>query len=72
MSEELLACPFCGGESILREALISPLSAWITCANGECIVSPETAVMLRSDAIAAWNTRHELKALSPTTEKERR
>ena len=60
--EELLPCPFCGGEAELRQTYdIETLEVdgyFVWCHNRECECMPETNVHLtEAEAIEAWNTR---------------
>ena len=72
MSEELLSCPFCGGEaglSIKTQSTVfrsnrgssrgkEPLQCTVKCVELDCLVAPETMIYCaEEDAIKAWNTR---------------
>ncbi|TKD50182.1 Lar family restriction alleviation protein [Sphingomonas baiyangensis] len=55
-SDDLLPCPFCGGEA----KLVSGTSSMVQCLNDQCIIgdpAPFNDFTHRSDAITAWNTR---------------
>lgn len=56
MTDNLLACPFCGGEAEIR----SRESTEIRCANDQCIIgdpAPFNDFSHKADAITAWNRR---------------
>jgi hypothetical protein len=72
MAEELKACPFCGGGAELREMAPYPNQRpgeyYATCPS--CDIVPDQAWSKpRAEAIAAWNTRTILNALSPDEER---
>ena len=58
-SEELLPCPFCGGEAEIhpkRDGSKKGLS--VECMNGRCDMAPHAdSFPNTTEAIAAWNTR---------------
>lgn len=68
MSEELLPCPFCGGEAIDSE--IEPGNWRIGCNNVQCRGDwfASKFYPTKAAAITAWNTRTELTA-KPTRDK---
>jgi len=49
MSKELKACPFCGGEGILTNSVVTKPS--VHCFNGDCILHEQFF------SAKAWNTR---------------
>jgi Lar family restriction alleviation protein len=69
---ELKPCPFCGGGAELREMAPYPNQRpgeyYATCPS--CDIVPDQAWSKpRAEAIAAWNTRTILNALSPDEER---
>ena len=65
MSDELLPCPFCGGEAkLIDDAPNHCRIPWfgIGCASERCIAFTGYGVRLfctRTEAIAAWNRRYD-------------
>lgn len=54
MSEELLPCPFCGGEAVLHHYYYKECAYWVQC--DACRVST-LAYLDKEYVIRAWNTR---------------
>lgn len=64
MTEELLPCPFCGGEARTDKFLpLTPPSGtkhcyMVTCNNNECSITVHTEERYsKKNAITNWNTR---------------
>jgi Lar family restriction alleviation protein len=62
---ELKACPFCGGDAVLRTENKpkfkytdpdEPLLFWVKCTNARCAVSPQSKDK-QDAAIETWNRR---------------
>ena len=56
----ILPCPFCGapGEVGSRQLNLTLWDYWVECANGECLVCPDTDMFAsEQEAIEAWNKR---------------
>lgn len=66
MSEQLLPCPFCGGEATRCGDNEHNPRHWIMCR--ECHACPGGDVPEMANAIAAWNHRHPLLAGVAVTE----
>lgn len=59
MANELLPCPFCGGEA---ETIRNGIGVFIGCFNENCPIGPATSTYVdgyatEAEAIVAWNTR---------------
>lgn len=61
MSDELLPCPFCGGEAeIVHTPKVIPYEPWwIRCSFCEATTPKYKSETAKADAIAAWNRRAE-------------
>jgi Lar family restriction alleviation protein len=62
VSQELLPCPFCGGEGEVHSTLPfdeAPTQYWAECLSCGGGFLPKGG---RAEAIAAWNTRHQSTA----------
>ena len=58
-SDELLPCPFCGGEAVVRRGNVSKLY-YVRCSNIECAALPITdGFSTEGQAARAWNRRAE-------------
>lgn len=62
--DELLDCPFCGGEAYIRQwrDTLKPNAAWVECVNPDCHAMTQTyydedPAIARQKAVAAWSRR---------------
>lgn len=61
MTDELLPCPFCGGQA---ECIRNDIGVFVGCFNEDCPIGPATSTYVdgyatEAEAIAAWNSRAE-------------
>ena len=62
MSEELLPCPFCGGEAKLQDFQSASGRMWLVgCSDNTCVIPCDTSLgyLTKQRAIKAWNRRAE-------------
>lgn len=52
-TDELLPCPFCGGDADLFKCIDGAWSTWIL----ECVCGIEMRFISKEEAIKAWNRR---------------
>lgn len=58
MSEELMRCPFCGGNATIHiGAGKLKLGRSVGCQNEDCRVNPEVVSNDLASAVKIWNTR---------------
>lgn len=76
MSEELKACPFCGGDAVLgNERKGDSVYFGVKCFDDGCYlgVMPEGGLWITAtQAVSAWNTRHDSEELRRLREENKR